>query len=323
MELTVPDEVITFLGTYTRYLIIGHEEPDGDCLGSQIGLSAYVRARGKEAVLLSPGPFTRPEITRYENNFSSRMPKPAEDSAVVILDCSTADRIGLYSSLIKALPSLVIDHHKTGKDFGDIRWIVPEIPAVTLMIHALFTATGIPVDTQTREALLLGLATDTGFFRHLEEEGSWVFRAAADLIGGTVHPKSTYRLMYGNRSLNSRILLGRILSRVRSHCGGLLLTSWESLEDSRELGQAARDSDLLYSILMGTKGMDALFIIRDESETKISIGLRSLEIADVSIIARDFGGGGHMRAAGFQSSEPREVVEKKLIAIFSDIFCQK
>ena len=321
--MKVPSEVIEFLKKYDCYVIVGHEEPDGDCLGSEMAMHAYLTSIGKKAFLCSPGPFTRPEIMSYQPLFITEIPDMTENCAMIILDCSTQERIGIFSTLLTTIPSLVIDHHAAGRPFGDLRWIDSEVPAVTLMIQSIFEETSQGIDTKTKEALLLGLATDTGFFRHLEEEGAWVFGSASRLIEGAVNPKSTYRRMYGNRSLASRILLGRILGRVTSHFDGKVLASYETLEDKRELGEQARDSDLLYSILMGTTGMDALFIIREEEENKVSVGLRSLEIADVSVIARRFGGGGHMRAAGFQSVEKRTDLYETLLTIFSDIFCQK
>ena len=320
--MKIPDEVTAFFSAFPHFFIVGHAEPDGDCLGSQLGLKSYIEKTGRTADLFSPGPFIRPEVMEFESLFSNIVPRPSKNTGLIIVDCSTSERIGGFSRLLETMPALVIDHHAAGEPFGHTRWIDPGVPAVTLMVSALFSFSNITPDIRTREALLLGLATDTGFFRHLAGNSSWVFRSAAELIDEEVTPKLVYQKMYGNRPLESRILLGRIFSRLTDHFDGRLLSSYETLEDKNELGVDARDSDLLYSILFGTKNIEALFIIREEDPEKISVGLRSLHDVDVSKIAKHFGGGGHKNAAGFSAVKSREAVYTELLEQFSYYFTQ-
>ena len=101
MTKAVPREIIDFFSSRSRFYLIGHEEPDGDCIASQLALAYFLKRRGKEVDLFSPGPFIRPEILPYKDIFSRRIPASEGsvaskvDPAAVILDCSTIDRIGV------------------------------------------------------------------------------------------------------------------------------------------------------------------------------------------------------------------------------------
>ena len=313
-SLTPPPEVLTFLGKYRRYFILGHQDPDGDCLGSELGIARLLEKRGVQAVLFSPGPFRRPEIIDYAPRFQNRIPPAlrkealeAEDTAVLIMDCSTLERIGEgLREDIRDFPVGVIDHHASGEDFGICRWIEPRAAAVTCMVHQSYKALAVPLDAEAAEDLFLGLSTDTGFFRHMEAGSAAVFRTAADLTDAGASPKKIFQRMNGNRTLESRILLGILLSRTESYHQGALLVTFETLEDLDRFGPDNRDSDTLYQQLQGVRGCEMVVLIREESEGVCSAGLRSNRRVDVGALAQSQGGGGHPRAAGFTSSLPRQ-----------------
>ncbi|MBN2553139.1 MAG: DHH family phosphoesterase, partial [Spirochaetales bacterium] len=174
-----PEEVLDFLKRYDRYLLFGHIEPDGDCVASQLALGSFLGRRGKQVSVFSHGPFDRPEIRSYERLFRKRI-KDSDlegSTAGVILDCSTADRIGPMGVSLGPLPILVVDHHASGEHFGDVRWVVPRAPSVTYLIQRLIEEFP-DTPTKTEAGLLLfGLARDTGFFRHLTENSGFVFLA--------------------------------------------------------------------------------------------------------------------------------------------------
>ncbi|WP_321991853.1 bifunctional oligoribonuclease/PAP phosphatase NrnA [Marispirochaeta aestuarii] len=315
-----PGEILDFFRIHRNFLILGHTEPDGDCLGSQLALAEFLISRGWSAQLYSPGPFSRPEIEELAPRFQKRIPDPQKnnprgDTAVVVLDCSTPDRLGDLKDDIEGLPLCVIDHHASGTLFGDLRWVDSSCPAVTLMIQGLIESFEAPIESGTAGQLFFGLATDTGFFRHLSENGAPAFRSASRLIEAGASPKKTFARMYGNRPFSSRVLLGRMLERARPLSEGRLIYTWESLKDLEELGPAARDSDMLYQLLLGTRGCEAAAVIREEGPGRCSAGLRSLYDLDVGAIASGFGGGGHQKAAGFSFTGKREELELRLLPL--------
>jgi len=319
--ISPPTEVIDFLKNYKRFFILGHKDPDGDCLGSQLSMGHLLEKTGAEVRLFSAGPFRRPEIENYGPRFSPRIEQTEKeralhsgDTAVLIMDCSTLERIGEdLRSDIEGFPLGVIDHHAAGEDFGVCRWIESKVPSVTFMVHRLFQEMNIPLDPVAAEYLFLGLCTDTGYFRHIEEGSAEVFRTAADLTDAGVSPKKIFQQMNGNRSLASRILLGRLLERTQSHYDGQLLITYETLDDQNEIGVENRDSDILYQQLQGVKGCEVVLLIREEEEGLCSVGLRSHGKVDVGTLAQENGGGGHRPAAGFNSPLPREELIRTLV----------
>jgi len=325
MKLNPPDALLVFLKQYRRFLILGHGEPDGDCLGSQLGMALLVRKLGARAVLLSPGPFRRPEIQEYSSRFQNRIPEdilkdiresgPAGSGwAVLIMDCSTPERIGPeLQEDIRGLPVAVIDHHASGADFGSVRWIEPKAPAVTVLVHRLYTLLDLPVEKEEAELLFLGLCTDTGYFRHLEEGSEDTFLLASRLVEAGVNPKGIFNRMHGNRSLESRILLGRLLARTESWLEGRVLSTWESLEEKRTFGPENRDSDILYQQLQSVRNCEAVLLIREESETERSVGIRTREAVDAGQLASERGGGGHKRAAGYNTTLSRQEILQDLL----------
>lgn len=305
MNCRAPKELIDFIRKYPLYIIAGHREPDGDCVASQLAAESILKRLGKETFCVSPGPFTRPEIEAYREQFSSAVPEKIleRNPAVLILDSSTFERVGDLAPVLENLPQAVIDHHSSGKRFGTVTWIEPRLPATAMLIYYLAEALSVPLQSYEAELLLFGIATDTGFFRHLETHSGNVFEVVSKLTDAGASPKETYLNIFGNRTVESRILLGKLLGRVESLYGGRLLMTFETEDETSEYGIENRDSDTLYMLLQGIGGAEAVVLVREETKDECSVGLRSNTL-DVGEIAREFGGGGHMLAAGFSYQGP-------------------
>jgi bifunctional oligoribonuclease and PAP phosphatase NrnA len=318
----VPPELLDFIDRHGPFYVIGHKEPDGDCIGSQLALASFLKRSGRTAYLCSAGPFTRTEIMPYESRFSVEVPpeKPSERAAAIILDCSSLKRIGAVAETLPKVPLAFIDHHAAGNASGDVVYIDDHSPSVTLMILLLIEAMGGKPTKEEAELLLFGLGTDTGFFRHLDEGSEESFQAAARLVAAGASPKRVFNLMNGGKSLLSRKLMGEILTRTESLYGGALLVSFVTLQDQQRYGLASRDSDTLYQLLLSIAGCEAAMIIRQESEVECTVGLRARDRIDVGSIASAFGGGGHRLAAGLLMRGGLDEVKGKLTAAFSPWF---
>jgi phosphoesterase RecJ-like protein len=318
----VPPELLDFIDRHGPFYIIGHKEPDGDCVGSQLALASFFKRSGKTAYLCSAGPFTRTEIIAYENRFSDVVPPedPSERAAALILDCSSLQRIGSVAETLPKVPLAFIDHHASGNASGDVVFIDDKAPSVTTMILELIEAMGGSPNKEEAELLFFGLGTDTGYFRHLDETSAETFQAASRLVAAGASPKRVYNLMYGGKSLFSRKLMGEILTRTEAHYDGALLLSFVTLDDQQRYGLASRDSDTLYQLLLGIAGCEAAMIIRQESEAECTVGLRARDRIDVGSIAASFGGGGHRLAAGLLMKGELPDVKNKLVAAFAPWF---
>ncbi len=322
---TVPPELLDFLKDYSVYLIVGHKEPDGDCIGSQLVLSSFLRRRKKKTVLLSAGPFTRTEILPYEHAFTDRVPDGLDlrNAAILVLDCSSLTRVGRIADTLPSLPLAFIDHHAAGEASGQVQYIDPRAPAVTRLVQAVLEAMGDVPTKEEAELLFFGLCTDTGFFRHLDENSSSSFFAASKLVGIGASPKKAFSMIYGGKSLFTRKLMGEILFRTEPYFDGRLLVSFVTEEDHQRYGIASRDSDMLYQLLMTVAGVEAVMIIRQESENNCTVGLRSRESVDVGEIAAQFGGGGHRLAAGLAIEGRIEDVRERMLEAFDRCFVTK
>jgi phosphoesterase RecJ-like protein len=327
----VPEALIQFINSGTRFIIAGHKEPDGDCVGSQLALCAVLRRLGKAAFPCSAGPFKRTEVAPYAARFNAA-PAEAEKAGakVIIVDCSSADRTGDLEAELRGLPTAVIDHHssreaalspeaglstETGPVFLD-----PLAPSVTCMILSLIEALGLTPSPEEAELLLFGLCTDTGFFRHLDESGAETFAAAGRMVRAGASPKAAFQAINGGKTLDSRIFLGHILSRAESLFEGRLILSFETHEDILRFGLEGRDSDSLYQLLQSVAGVEAVAIIREESPGNCSVGLRSRDTIDVAAIAASFGGGGHKNAAGLSMPGAISDIRPQIIEAFGRVF---
>lgn len=311
--------VLEALDDHDTFYLLGHEDPDADCLGSQRVLGSWLGRRGKKVHLCSVGPWGRPEISDWESLFSNKIPALEEGDRplIVILDCSSPDRTGFPDSAIPEATTCIIDHHTAGSDFGDIRYMDPLSPSTTLMIQKLIETAGDEPTVEEAEILFLGFCTDTGYFRHVEPGRAEPLEAVSRLVAAGASPAETFRLLAGGRNLGSRKLLGRVLERSELYFDGRLILTWENWKDWRELG-SERDSDMLYQLMLSIAGIEAAAVIREQNDGNCTVGLRSITDLDVGDIARFFGGGGHKKAAGCTMSGDLHDVTEHLLQVFAD-----
>ena len=312
--IQAPQEVADFIRAHGRFIILGHKEPDGDCISSQLAFAHLLEQLGKEHRLVSAGPFDRPEIAPYEGLFARDVDEGMLAGAViVILDCSTPDRTGEPGEKVAGLPTLVIDHHSSGEVFGDVRFVVPTAPSSTLLVLAIVDLFGFPLTAAQAQLILFGLCTDTGFFRHLGHRSDAVFLSIARLVEAGTSTAEVYHMVHGRRDLASRKLLATMLQRTESHLGDRLLVSWQTVEDRARLGGNLRGDDDLYRLLQTVKDNEVVAFIKEEEPERFSVGLRSNRDVDVGAIAASFGGGGHRQAAGCDMRGTLESVKKTVI----------
>ena len=319
-----PEDLVQFIRAGSKFIIAGHKEPDGDCVGSQLALRSVLLRLGKEAVACSAGPFKRAELREYAGQFTAcPTEEEKKDAKVIVVDCSGMARTGSLQEMLEELPCAVIDHHAAVTHPPSTRqapvYVDANAPSCALLIEKLITSLGLEMTEEEAVLLLLGLCTDTGFFRHLTEKNAAVFEAAARMVRCGASPKSVYNVMNGGKSFNSRILLGHILSRTESHFDGKLMVSHETLEEFSTFGFEGRDSDSLNKMLLSIEGVQAVVIIRQERADNCTVSLRSVEKVDVAQIAASLGGGGHRNASGLTMQGNISSVKQIMLEHFSKI----
>ena len=313
----IPEEFLRFLREYQTFYLVTHVEPDGDCIASSLALGSYLeRVLGKTVRQFNVGPFERREILRYQNLFTPRIsPTHRENDpspAVIILDCSGPDRIGDLAEDLEDLPVAMIDHHASGKPYGDAAFVDTTALATCHLVQLVLESFDVPISLSEASLLLFGIAADTGYFRHADEQAGTLFAAVSRLLDIGASPKETFRQMMGGHTQSSRELLGRILGRAQYFADGAAVLTYETRADAQAFGKQSRDSDTLYQLLFGVSGVRLVGLLREEGDSFCAGSLRSIDTIDVSRIAADFGGGGHKRAAGFAIDLPLKEVRSRM-----------
>ncbi len=307
---------------------MGHEKPDGDCIGSQLACAGLLKKLNKKVHILSSGPFSDAVSQLYRAFFP--MYPPSEDvvrahkgdAAVICVDTSSPSRLGHFFLPLKDLPLAVIDHHAEGESYGEVKYIDQTASSNTLLIYRLFKEYRIVPTKEDAYFILLGLLTDTQFFRFVSAKNTEPFEVAAKMVRLGVSPREIYRQIEFGYTFLSRKILATILNRAtRVNNNRIVLTHIRH-------GDYMYKDDIpqsyeVYQILQGVQKIEIVVYIhedvRDDGSVVCKIGLRSQRIVDVAKIARSFNGGGHTKASGFMIAKPLSEVWDFLKKYFDEL----
>ncbi len=320
------DQLKEFIETHKFFLIIGHKEPDGDCIASCLGLAAIIKHFDKPYQLISAGPFKRNEILEYKPLFTDKIDfldnEDRQQTGLIITDCSELNRLGDIDFDFKNLDTFIIDHHKTSDIPSTSKgYINSSAPAAAYLIQLFYESLIGPLPKELAQIIFFGICTDTGFFRFLDSSltSSDVFNACSRLISYGADPRNIYNKINNGKPWSTRKLLGLLLSRAERHLGGKLIITWETQEDTHKLGSEGRDSDALYQLLLSSRDVKAAVFLRQDTSTTCTGGFRSLDDVDVSLVAAKFGGGGHKNASGMSTEGRIETLIPSIVKEFARI----
>ena len=311
-----------FIDSHDNFYVVGHKEPDGDCISSSLGMASLLEKLNKKVQLLSAGPFKRPEIKQFEKKFSKNPKKnfTKENTAVIIVDCSEIERVGEeIAEIIKDFDIFVIDHHKTSNADENKSIIYPSSPATAYLVQLIYEKIIGNPDEELSKILFFGFCTDTGYFRFLDQGSSEVFEGVSRLVKNGANPRATYSEINSGKPFSTRKLLGIMLSRAEQYFNGKLIVTYETLEDTNLYGKEGRDSDSLYQLLLSVDEVQAVLFVRQDTDKTCTAGFRSKDVVDVSAIAAKFGGGGHKNAAGLSTEGTLDTLLPKIISEFEKV----
>ena len=313
-----------FISNHQYFYVIGHKEPDGDCIASCLGIADILKKSNKEYKLLSAGPFKRPEIKKFEKQFSNKTDfldnKDREITGLIILDCSELSRLGEIDGDLSDLDIFVIDHHKTSNLPENAKgFIDPEAPACAYLVQIFYEKILGKIPLKLANILFFGLSTDTGYFRFLSQDSAEVFMAAARLVSYGVEPRMIYNEINSGKPYSTRQLLGVLLSKAERYLDGKLVITYETLEDTKKYGSEGRDSDALYQLLLSSQDVEAAVFLRQDTISTCTGGFRSVDKIDVSQVAAKFGGGGHKNASGMSTDGKIENLIPLIVKEFAKI----
>jgi phosphoesterase RecJ-like protein len=304
------------LRRHDRFLIVTHENPDGDALGSLLAATLALRQLGKDAVMYLPG--RTPLPSEYEfMPLADVVREPPDDAAERVLfavDCAKEERIGDDSARSRASLTLNIDHHHDNTRFGDLNLIVADASSTGEVLRDVFTELGVELTPELAEPLYIALVTDTGRFQYANTTPKSL-RLAAELVEAGADIHEVFQQVYESVEFAKLKLLARALDRAEVLEGGRIVVSHLLRTDFGEVGASEPYSEGIIDYLRAVEGAELAVLIREqlnEDAAAYKGSLRSsIDELDVSAIARRFGGGGHRQAAGFSTDLPlEEIVEQ-------------
>ncbi|GAB4248316.1 MAG: bifunctional oligoribonuclease/PAP phosphatase NrnA [Candidatus Methylacidiphilales bacterium] len=300
-------EALRALASARTIGLISHERPDGDALGSCLGLAHGLRARGQTVHIWNEDGVSR--LFRFlpgAEGVTHTPEQPIPVDLVVALDCSTRERLGRKFLQWGRAVDLNVDHHVSNTRYAKVNVVRPDLPSTASLVQEMMETGSIPLGPESASCLFVGVSTDTGSFRYRGTTPE-TFRAAARLAEAGADVAELARLCY--QSLTpERFNLGRaFLGKAEFDCGGRLAVGFLDPAMFTDTGANPEDTEGLVERLLeiGPVVVSALFEIRGPDQLKVS--LRSKGAVDVSALAGRFGGGGHPGAAGINwKGDPAE-----------------
>jgi bifunctional oligoribonuclease and PAP phosphatase NrnA len=298
-----------------KFLLTTHENPDGDALGSLLAMHQVLQAIGKDSVMfLSSKEFPLPVEYRFlplEEVFHEA-PVDLVDRVLVFLDCGNIDRMPVDWLQRDGAHVLNIDHHHDNTRFGTVNLVDVGASSTAEIVYDLARELDVEITPELALALYVGLVTDTGRFMY-ENTTPKSHRIAADLVEAGVDVDDIYRRLYERIPVEKLRLTSRALDKVEQVDGGALAIAYLTTEDYRAAGASEVLTEGIIDYLRALDGACVAALVRDREEgpPPRKVSLRSVDgKVDVSRIAREKGGGGHARAAGFSTElEYSELVE--------------
>ncbi len=315
-RIDLPDPLLEALRRGQRFLITSHRNPDGDAVGSAVGLSRALASIGKSGVvwLRDPVPSAYaelPGVDRVRHGPEPPSGLPESFDGAIVLECPQLDRSGLEEAL-SGLEVVNIDHHLGNTRYGKVNWVDTAAPALGEMILHLARKLRATIDGDTAAALYLALVTDTGGFR-FANANERAFEAAAELARLDAQPDRVARWLYESRSEGAVRLLGELLRTLELHHAGRAATAVLTREMFARAGAGAADAEGLIDYPRSIGGVEIVAVVRELEDGTSKVSLRSRGPISVEAIARRHGGGGHKNAAGYSAGESVEETRAKVV----------
>ena len=303
------------LRAHDRFLLVTHENPDGDALGSIKATKLALESLGKDAEMYLYGDAPLPVEYAFLalDDLRRELPPDAAERVLVALDCANEERMGPDPSLLQQAPlTLDIDHHHDNTRFGDVTLVVPDASSTGEVLRDVFAELDVELTPVIAEALYTALVTDTGRFQYTNTTPK-TLRLAAELVEAGVDFHRIFQELFASIDFIKFKLIGKAAERAQVLEGGRLVISWLERSDFTELGAAEAYAEGVIDSLRAIDGAEMVALIRepprsdDAPARKVSLRA-SVDEIDVSAIARKSGGGGHRQAAGFSSDASVEEI---------------
>ncbi len=309
-------QVVELIESKRRFAITSHVRPDGDSLGSSLGLNWLLLALEKDAevIMRDPVPHSYQQLPGATDvRVTQSVDRPYD--AVFVIECSDITRPGLID--LEKQFVVNIDHHSTTALFGAINWIDSTASAVGEMIYNLCKATGVRVTKEMAECVYTALITDTGSF-HYSNTTERTFKVASELVRTGVKPAKTAECVFASYPWSRIQLMGAVLSTAKRDASGRVACMRQTVEMQKSAGASDEDADGFVNYPLTVGEVQAVALLKECGPGVYRTSLRSKGDVNVARVAEMFGGGGHRNAAGCTLKGTWEEAEQRIVSLLRD-----
>lgn len=306
--------IITALTEASSVCVVGHVRPDGDCIGSQLGLGLALRNAGKSVTVWNEDGIPR-KLAFLDPGEVLTRPSPGHAfDCVVATDCASFERLGVVGEAVGDRKLLInIDHHASNTRYGDLNWVVPEVPSTGELILTLLKRAKWPVAPDIADCLFTAVSTDTGSFRYATTRPE-TFCAAAELVGQGADLGKIGHCVYDSHPMSRFRLLRHVYREARLTHDDRIAYFWLRKGDYGRFGAEREESEGLIDHIRAIEPVIVACVFEEQEDGVVRISLRSKsDLVDVNAVAQLFGGGGHKAAAGARLTGTRLAVQRRVL----------
>jgi bifunctional oligoribonuclease and PAP phosphatase NrnA len=299
-----------------RITAICHENPDGDTLGAALAIAGVAERLGKQAEVVAGDPVP-PFLAFLPRVERVRRAPEFEPDVAVIVDAGDLARTGSvardHGDWLGRARIVNVDHHISNPGFGDAVLVDATAAATCEIVALLLPALGVPLDEELATCLMAGIVQDTHTFAHPNATPR-TLRVAAELVAAGAPLSAINRSIYADKPFSTIRLWGQILAGVAERCSGRIVHATMTLEMLAATGSDPSGSEGFIDLLGLTRGADVTVLLKEAEPRRVRISVRTSERADAVVITRQFGGGGHPRAAGCTLDVPLDEAREQMLA---------
>lgn len=313
------DAIVDVIRNHQAFLVITHENPDGDAIGSALALSLALRQLGKQAVAYNVHPMPNYLTWLPGAELLADTADPAQFDALCVLDCGATKRVGPHEATIMAHPRIVnIDHHATNDGYGCANLVDSKASSTCELLFGVLRDLGVTITADIATNLYLGIYTDTMMFQNSASCPN-AFRVCGDLMEAGADFLKVARKVYIESSAARLRMLGRVLATLRLDRDGRIAGVYALRKDLEEFGLGPDDLEVFVEYPRSVIGAEVAYLLREEDDKHMVKGsLRASVDVDVSAVAAQLNGGGHKKAAGFKIEGSLEEIRERVVNLLSE-----
>jgi bifunctional oligoribonuclease and PAP phosphatase NrnA len=309
------DRILGEISAHKTFCIVGHVRPDGDCIGSQLGLTLALRNQGKKVACWNEDPMPA-KLAFLDPDKLVQKPRPGTNfDCVIATDCASFERLGKAGSGLGQRKLLInIDHHASNTRYGDINWISDQEPSTGEIIFRLMKVANWPITPEIANCLFTAVSTDTGSFQYPSTRPS-TYNVAGELVKRGANLAKICDEVYQSYPLSRARLLRHVYNHFHLTHDNQIAYFWLKKADFDRTGAVADDSEGLIDHIRAIEPVVVACLFEELSPDMTRISLRSKrDNVNVNEIASSFGGGGHRAAAGARIPGKPLTIQRRVIA---------